>query len=67
MNLNAGRACSGLTLPVLTATCQGADEDGYHPLFTGRDLSGWKFRRVDVQWRVKGVETEPIAAVDGVD
>ena len=36
-----------LTVLTLTATAFAADEDGFKPLFNGKDMAGWKLRRPD--------------------
>ena len=35
---------AAISFLTLTAVSQAADKDGFHPLFTGKDLSGWKLR-----------------------
>jgi hypothetical protein len=36
-----------LVLSAAPTLCQGADEKGFHPLFNGKDLTGWKLRHPD--------------------
>jgi hypothetical protein len=44
-----------LALLALTASSYAADDQGFRPLFTGKDLTGWKLRRPDghQSWSVK--------------
>jgi len=44
-----------LALLALTASSYTADDQGFRPLFSGKDLTGWKLRRPDAHqsWSVK--------------
>jgi len=46
---------SALALLALSVTFYGADDEGFRPLFNGKNLTGWKLRRPDghASWSVK--------------
>jgi hypothetical protein len=41
-----------LALAVMLATAVGAENDGFVPLFNGKDLSGWKAKADDPRWTI---------------